>query len=874
MRLLRPGPLHRVPVLVALAGLGRCTCGDAVVVEDAAVTDGSALQDAAGTDAGLQADTARFDVARRPDATSGDSALPDAALPPPSLVVQLDSELSDRVRARLIDLLQQASPRPLRVVDDPGPFTGQGDCWIIAMGDVWAVRQLLPAAEVAALGSEGFVLRSGDINGCAALVGDGNALQPDPFGHAPLGLVYAAYAALELLGYGFLHPLAPVTPESFDLGAVLIDRTEAPHWPVRGLQIHTMHPLELTDLLQGFGITGPDDALGFEAMLPEWERVAEWLVANRQNRVHWPLLEATPWQDFSRGPIRQQRLATLVELAQDYGVAVGADAPVALQQQHTFRLLRSSGSLDDEKAEIRSSLDWLMGAGFDYLATENGSTEFTHPDPDRMLAWLDEVARYLDEQYGKPAVIKVHCSQGQVADGYLDQDTGEPLNFNFLPAYADPRLGVAPHSVQIYGLDDPAPTYGNTDFGYMRTFMQQQAGRRTVLWHPETAYWVSYDVDVPLFLPVYAYRRVHDLRLIADDEAQGRTGRGEHAGAHIDGQLTFSSGWEWGNWLNDVVTARAAWDPHTAATDDATALHEILGEVLAPFGEARGDLASVLVDTATTQHALLVLGRVQGQDPVAIERRSGMAYLQGFDAWDDVMDLGQGLPLVGHITTQPDKLGLVEMRNPLHAPPSYSNELKPLFEEMQRTLSELADRYVPLIPLAAAPSIELIEDLGDASRITALRATQIENLYAFVADDPNPLRQAEAAASLERARAALDAAQALVAAREPHYRVHADRAAGWYPGPTAYAYRYLWTVRTLLYWWRDEHKAVNAPTNPCTLNIVNPATVGLGEGVYADAARLAQDLVDSVPLVGSLSECLAEPGTEPVMPPAGLRDTP
>src|SRR6185295_10667174 len=125
------------------------------------------------------------------------------------------------------------------------------------------------------------------------------------------------------------------------------------------------------------------------------------------------------------------------------------------------------------------------------------------------------------------------------------------------------------------------PTYGNTDFGYMRDYLKLEVklGEREVLWHPETAYWVSFDVDVPLFLPIYAERRVHDLRLIAGDE--------KSIGKKMSGQQTFSSGWEWGYWLNDVVTARAAWNPHDEATSDEAARGKILDDALkTPFGAA------------------------------------------------------------------------------------------------------------------------------------------------------------------------------------------------------------------------------------------------------------------------------------------------
>ena len=48
-------------------------------------------------------------------------------------------------------------------------------------------------------------------------------------------------------------------------------------------------------------------------------------------------------------------------------------------------------------------------------------------------------------------------------------------------------------------------------------------------------------------------------------------GRGPHAGGRMDGQMTFSSGWEWGYWLSDVVAAEAAWDPRTGAAANASA---------------------------------------------------------------------------------------------------------------------------------------------------------------------------------------------------------------------------------------------------------------------------------------------------------------
>ncbi len=112
--------------------------------------------------------------------------------------------------------------------------------------------------------------------------------------------------------------------------------------------------------------------------------------------------------------------------------------------------------------------------------------------------------------------MKCHCSTGQIAQGYVDPWTGQPLNFNFLPIVADPRLGVYPHTVQsyrytpalyllsfiyiIYRFDDPAPTYGNSNFTYMFNFLTEVTGTREVIYHGETDYWV-----VLLYLSLFIY---------------------------------------------------------------------------------------------------------------------------------------------------------------------------------------------------------------------------------------------------------------------------------------------------------------------------------------------------------------------------------
>ena len=796
----------------------------------------------------------------------------------PAIYIGLGADLPDGVHERVPALFRQVATRPVVVTEKSIRSVAEGSL-VVVLGDHPDANALIPDAELDELGPEGVIVRDGVIEQTTMLAARGNPMLDAPsdstLAGANIGAGFAAYEAMQQLGFAFLHPLSPSSPGALPQTAPEVDYSASPRWRIRGLQLHTMHPLELTDLLNGFDETGGyEDRQAWEEMLPEWDTYLEWMLANKQNRVQWVLLWAEPWSNFADGDERIDRLATLVEHAHDFGVMAGVDVPIALHQQHAWRMVRREGELDDELAQIRARVDYLMRAKFDYFATESGSSEFTAPDGAKMLAWMDELAKHLDKAHNqRRAFMKIHASTGQTVDGYTDPETGEPLNFNFLPTYADPRLGIQPHTVQHYALDDPAPTYGNTDFAYMREYLQEEVGRREVVWHPETAYWVSFDVDIPLFLPVYAERRFHDLRLIARDERSRFTGRGEHVGEPMDGQIIFSSGWEWGYWFNDVISARASWDIHEDTLLEERALEDAFERALAPMGDAARPMAEALVRQSREQHKLLILGDYGNGIPTSYERRTGMAYIQGFDAWDDVADAAELLPMVPHFAHQPDKLGLVEMRNPLHAAPNYTARVKPLLAEMERAFGAHASELDAMRDRVAPQGRELFEELVASSRMTALRAKQIHGLYDYVdkLGEDNPTARI---ARLQQARDALDEATKIVQAREQSYRVPAERIAGWRKGPTAYEFGYLWTARSLYFWWRDEGKAVDAPSSPCYLNIINGLTVGFGEGLWSGFGDIGRQITENVWGISGLTKCLGAPDIEPMFPQEDLRSRP
>ncbi len=179
-------------------------------------------------------------------------------------------------------------------------------------------------------------------------------------------------------------------------------------------------------------------------------------------RVEWVLLWAKEWNDFANSTERQNKMKILTDLCHTYGHGAGAgtllpssntliDVPIAEQQQHTWYMTTADGTLEQQFQKIHNRLDWLYTAGFDFLSTENGYSEFTHPDDVLMLTWINETAKYSASAHkNKKTYIKVHCSQGQICPHYQDPWTHQPLNFNFLPMFSDSNMGVYPHT----GTDD------------------------------------------------------------------------------------------------------------------------------------------------------------------------------------------------------------------------------------------------------------------------------------------------------------------------------------------------------------------------------------------------------------------------------------
>jgi hypothetical protein len=594
-----------------------------------------------------------------------------------AVFVQLGKNLGGTISQRIRSHLSRSGVSVQDYV--PGKSALTAASLVLSLGNAPIAETLI---SVEGVKSEGFeLIATKYLSNSTLMACNGAPINATGFSYAldvkvvHYGAAVCAYAALEKLGYGFLHPLEPLAPAELRLRAAeakALHMTEEPYWSKRTWHIHTQHPLEFTEVLNGFDapmftkdpIKCPDQSEyceSWDSMSTALPSLFEWLIANRQNRVEVLLLGTQKWDtynDLSSGSVRQSRLRTINGLAHEFGLLIGADIPIAFMQQHAWAMVSVRDPVEKQEADIRARVDWAFQAEYDFISTESGLSEFTKPSCDLMLNLFNVFTEHITKVWKRETAVKVHCSSNEFCQE-KDPQTGKykypdpryaenkPINFNLLPTYADPGLGVMPHTVQVYSFDDPAANvYGNTNFSYMSDYMLYEASlkRRDVLYYAETAYWVNVDVDVPLFLPLSGQRRLYDLRRTARLEAQG--------GYKISGQMNFESGWEFGYYLSNAVAARAVWNPRLEVPGEWEAFRATLGPMLHAFGDLAAPLQQAIVSLAQAQADVMVYGKINGEpmDISDLKKLSGHAYMSGSDTWVDFPRL------LGISFTQPDKV--------------------------------------------------------------------------------------------------------------------------------------------------------------------------------------------------------------------------
>eukprot|EP00818_Percolomonas_sp_WS_P000170 CAMPEP_0117447544 /NCGR_PEP_ID=MMETSP0759-20121206/6932_1 /TAXON_ID=63605 /ORGANISM="Percolomonas cosmopolitus, Strain WS" /LENGTH=773 /DNA_ID=CAMNT_0005239887 /DNA_START=24 /DNA_END=2341 /DNA_ORIENTATION=+ len=680
-----------------------------------------------------------------------------------------------------------------------------------------------------------------------------NGTKIDIFSVNRFSMLAGTFHLMRKFGVLHFHPLQVNYVPKSNVGDLLPDEEslEASYARI-GSHIHSMHPLELTDFVNGFVDHSREVGTReqFAAILDsEWNSLMEWMVASKTNMLEWILLRVSP--DYDKSEERMQRLALIVERAHDYGIFVGVDVPIALQQQHSWALIQSFGDKKKEFAQIEHNTNILAQANFDYITTELGFSEFTHGNATRMLDWLDELTR-IGLTLGMITYTKAHISTGQTVPGWIDPVTKKDgMNFNFLPYYARKELGVMPHTVQFYAFDDPAHTYGNANFTHMMKYLEVELGRREVLYFPETAYWVNYDINAPLFLPLYVDRRLYDLRLLVEKE--------KATGKRMDGHIIFSSGWEFGYWLNDKLVNEMAFNRSVVNLERShdEDLRDLLATLFDDFGDASEKLTQAFMKLILMQREYLIYGTVDHVRPTKTEKRAGQAYLEGWDTWSDLMTLVTQY-FGKNIATQPDGLRIIQVRHGLDRVldgPRYKEDVAPLLKEMQISFSASAEEIAAIRSEVAAGVLDLFDDLSDSVQLLALRATQVYESFEYA----SAVHDRASKQDLEQRKQSLSGimTQARKVMDQRVAQFHAKNIGAWAQNPTAYPFYYLYQAKTLYFWWRDIAQAVFDVKSPCYLNLINPVDVSLGEGFLSEFVSMLREFLDKMQKAEWIADCLA-----------------
>ncbi len=615
----------------------------------------------------------------------------------------------------------------------------------------------------------------GVASGCYTLTGrDPTTEQEDRGFHAVggdvLGAQYALADALEQRGYGFYHPEETVIPA--DLTSTVwgpYDWNGEPRIPdqsVRGLDPHTLHPIEF---LQDAWMPGDDN-------LERAERVVDWLVKNRGNQLQWPGLEDI-LTSSSDGAAWADHTAALMDYAHERGVttAIGIQLFGGSNLQEAFDLIDDpEAPEDDRRATMDERLHVLLhppggpSVAFDKVNLSFG--EFSGEDPDVFIDNVDlfaDVLRGISAEEGRDIEpdATIHVGANQTVT-YDDQE----ILYYFLVKYADPTIVPYIHTVMYYTLfDDAGGAYGHDDFSEHRQYLEDRmdAGQ-PVAYFPESAYWCAFDNPVPLYMPVYIKSRFEDMKELSE------------AGYPLDQHVTFSSGWEWGYWQTDVAVLRMGWSlPET--WEDAV----------------HADFPSL---PQATQDGIIALGNLQ-ESALIVGRLA--PWMAGRDAF---MDIGRSAGIVG----QPDRPTFDEI---VAMSADDRAAFKTTVVEPLRQLG--VDTRDLLAPVQAASDGTVWQrEVEDGIEIDALRAEYmtavLDAVLAYADGNGTTSATTTAAADIEAAESTFVKAQAVVARR--HADLHdpdPTRLTGLLENPTFYDYGYLHHADTLCFWQRDDVQVRN-----------------------------------------------------------------
>jgi hypothetical protein len=609
---------------------------------------------------------------------------------------------------------------------------------------IWLSSSTAAAAALGTSVPDGYAIRRTD---------DGDKTTLLVFAPDPANLAAGAYALLEELGARFFHPKQELVPH---LGSPRLPHTidvwRHPMAATRGVQPHTLHPIEYFDTFMQ-----PSDANLADAKL-----FVDWLVKTGQNYMQWPLLSTVDWTTWA------PYATSILNYAHSRGVQIGAQPEVWYQAalQNNYVLISANGNW---ASDMRAGIDQLMQLPWDRVELALG--EFTGTDAQSVIDWLDYATEYLTSKY--PSVrVDVQNHVGNYPQLWVPYD-GQTFFFYHLFGFCDQGLGQSVHTLSIFDLYRDWATYAHPNFHLQHDYLLGElASSRRAGYFPEAAYWISADIDVPIFLPETIYSRWLDIHTLSQEIAQQGL-------PPLDHHIQFMSGHEWGFWLTDYLAAKMLWQPD-APLDTA------LQSYTSAFGNCAGDVDAALSSYISLQTSFIFDQRL-------------FAYIQGEN---ETVDLGY---LAG-LETHPKRVQFEQLMTMTEAErTSFEASVVQPLESFAAQSQPIEDAIAARCRGSDATLAPWCEELQDGITIVTLRAQHAATLYRAMLDYVHG-NAGDAASLVTQAGQITTQAAAVVAHRESQYRFELDRVTGQYANPTIYQFGYLRQAHTLCYWHRREQQ--------------------------------------------------------------------
>lgn len=599
---------------------------------------------------------------------------------------------------------------------------------------------------------------------CYRLEGDAGVYTVRAGGVA--GISYGVTALLESLGYTFFHPYASEAPAALARPAANAPGFAIDHAPaqtLRGVQLHTLHPIEA---YFDFWEHGADN-------LERAKRDIDWIVRQRGNFVQWVAMQ-DPQADSAFEAAYRSHTKAITEYAHRRGVKIGVAVQLFKKGslQNNFILARGTEDIEEQiKTETHRLVD---DTGIDMISLNFG--EFTGVTPDTFIATANSAVTAI-----RAAAPNIEIS-GTIHVGEHNRVDYQGKNFiyYFLIDYVDPSVKRWVHTVMYYDLEGPAGgAYDHENFHEHQAFIKNKiATNQQVAYFPESAYWIAFDNSVPTFLPVYVEQRRRDMALLP--------GLKEH--------ILFTSGWEWGYWQTDAATLRMGYElpPTTAA---------VYGDLFAPLGEPGKRVADLLTQVAAEQRT------------AHIDQQIG-TYVSGRDGYIDLADKA------GAFHSQPDRVIPTEVTALAKDDPAGLADFEARVIAPLSAHADKMDAFAASAADLAKSDQKALREIADGLAVTAARTRFALVVYqtAIVIGKGEPTTElfAQLDALLEKGKAGVAKRHADTWDPTP------ARLFGPTPNSTQYPYGYLKQAHNVCFWGRELAELKNLrdqtsnPTPNCT----------------------------------------------------------